>query len=270
MSRSKFTFAVAVNNRSILENNFLASPCFRKPHGHEILIQEGFSSAGAAYNDAVERSKNDLLIFAHQDMIFPEPWLDQLESALEYLENYDPAWGVLGCYGETQYDRGRGSVYQPNLGMVGVSIDRPTPIQTLDEIVLIFRRSSGLKFDGSLPHFHLYGTDICLRAKQMGRTSYAIPAFCIHNTNQGFLLPEEFYECYWKVKRNWESQLPIQSSCIRITRFNLAVYKRRLQEMYSRYMRRGKNEELRVHDVRRLLDEAETLARPQSTSDCAV
>jgi hypothetical protein len=270
MSKTRFTFAVAVNNRSVLEKNFLASPIFRTSHGHEILIQEGFSSAGAAYNDAIERSGNDLMVFAHQDMILPEQWLDQLENSLEYLGNYDPAWGVLGCYGETQHERGRGCVYQPNLGMIGVSIDRPTPIQTLDEIVLIFRKSSGLRFDGSLPHFHLYGTDICLRAKRMGRTSYAIPAFCIHNTNQGFLLPEEFYECYWHVKRAWESELPIQASCIRITRFNLAVYKRRLQELYWRCVRREKNKEVRVDDVRQLLSEAEMTIRPESTSDCAV
>jgi len=55
-------------------------------------------------------------------------------------------------------------------------------VQTLDEIVLIFRRDSGLSFDETLPHFHFYGTDICMRAAEQGRQCYAISAFCVHNT----------------------------------------------------------------------------------------
>jgi hypothetical protein len=43
-----------------------------------------------------------------------------------------------------------------------------------------------------LPHYHLYGTDICMAAREKGMMSYAIPAFCIHNTNQLLALPEEF------------------------------------------------------------------------------
>lgn len=270
MSKRKFTFVIAVNNRGVLENNLLASPCFRIPHAHEIIIQEGFTSAAKAYNDAIARSRNDIIVFIHQDMFLPEQWLSQLKFALEYLEDKDPAWGVLGCYGETQNQGGRGCVYQPGLGMIGTPLDRPAPIQTLDEIVLILRKSSGLKFDQGLPHFHLYGTDICLRADRLGRKSYAIPAFCIHNTNQGFVLPKEFYECYEYVKRVWSSRLPIQASCIRITRLNLALYKRRLYEIYFRYNHQGSNEGIRVQDVRQLIKEADVKVPQRETSDCAV
>jgi hypothetical protein len=263
MSSQTFTFAVAVNDRSVLENNLLASPCLASPHAHEILVQEGFRSAGHAYNDAIDRSPNDLIVFAHQDMIFPEQWLGQVENALDYLEQNDPNWGVLGCYGETRDRKGRGSVYQSGLGLIGKTIERPVPIQTLDEIVLIFRKSSLLRFDEDLPHFHLYGTDICLRAGQAGRTSYAIPAFCIHNTNQGFLLPKEFYECYWHVKQTWKSHLPIQASCIRITKLNLSMYKRRLQELYYRYVRQQKSQGIRANDVPQLIQQVEMTIRPR-------
>jgi hypothetical protein len=267
MSKRTFTFVVAVNNRGVLENNFPSSPCFRYPHAHEILIREGFTSAAKAYNDAIDQSHNDFIVFAHQDVIFPEQWLNQLESALEYLEDQDPMWGVLECYGETPGHEGRGCVYQSGLGIVGATFEHPTPIQTLDEIVLILRKSSHLRFDDNLPHFHLYGTDICLRAERLGRRNYAIPAFCIQNTNQGFILPKEFYECYWHVKRAWKSHLPIQASCIRITKLNLAMCKRRLHEIYFRYIRQRKIEGIRVQDVRRLVNEAEMKIRQGSTSD---
>jgi len=126
-------------------------------------------------------------------MIFPEPWLVQLELAVTHLKRTDPSWGVLGCSGVTPDGTGVGWVYAPNQGLLGKSFDHPQPIQTLDEIVLIFRKSSGLRFDDSLPHFHLYGTDICLRAAQRGMRSYVIPAFCVHNASYYPVLPKEFY-----------------------------------------------------------------------------
>ena len=55
-----------------------------------------------AYNDAIDKAQNDLIIFAHQDVIFPEQWLPHLERVLQYLEENDPQWGVLGCYGKTR------------------------------------------------------------------------------------------------------------------------------------------------------------------------
>jgi len=270
MPKRKITFIAAVNDRDVSQNNLLASPCFRKPHGHQIIIQEGFNSAAKAYNDAIDRSQNELMIFVHQDIILPEQWLNQVENALQYLAEQDPTWGVLGCYGKTQTQGGRGWVYQSGPGMIGAPFEHPSPVQTLDEIVLILRRSSQLHFDEGLPHFHLYGTDICLRAKQAGRTSYAIPAFCIHNSSQGFVLPKEFYECYWRVRRAWSSELPIQASCIRITRLNLAMYKRRLSEIYFRYLRPHAIKGCRAQDIRQLVKEADMTMEQETASHCTV
>jgi hypothetical protein len=231
------------------------------------LIQEGFASASKAYNNAIDKAKTEFIIFTHQDMIFPEEWLTQVERALDNLEEKDPNWGVLGCYGETQKDGGRGYLYQPAWGVMGAPFEQPALVQTLDEIVLILRASSGLRFDDNLPHFHLYGTDICLRAESLGKNNYAISAFCIHNTNQGLALPKEFYECYKYVKRVWKSYLPITASCVRITRFNHAMYKRRLCEIYYRFRRRELLGELRISDVPQLIQHVESIVSGKSTSE---
>ena len=249
------TFVVAVNQREVFESNFLSSPCLRDMGNPQILVQEGFESAGKAYNDAIERSQNDLMIFVHQDVILPATWPLDLASALRCLNSADPEWGVVGCYGEAPSTGGRGYVYSSGLGVVGNPFDRPTPVQTLDEIVLIFRKSSGLQFDNKLPHFHFYGTDICLRAAKMGLNCYAISAFCIHNTHQPLVLPNEFYECCRHIRRVWKDQLPIQTSCIRITRYGVPVYTRRLREAYLRYIRRKEFGGVRAADPQRLLDE---------------
>jgi Glycosyltransferase like family len=262
----QITFVAAANKRDILETNLLASACLRVPHRHQILVQEGFSSASKAYNDAIDKSTNDLIVFVHQDVILPESWLADLERSLNYLEHDDPQWGVIGCYGETLHDHGRGYVYSSGLGILGKRFDRPARIQTLDEIVLIIKKSSGLRFDDNLPHFHMYGPDICMRAEERGWKNYAISAFCVHNTQPGLILPEEFYECYRHVKRNWKHRLPIQTTCIRMTRFDTGMYRKRLGEMYIRYIRWKEFGGSRATDVQKLLKEVDMMLQQKSTA----
>jgi glycosyltransferase involved in cell wall biosynthesis len=254
-SLRNITFAAAVSNRGLFEDNFLASPCLRGPGDYQILAQQGHASASIAYNDAIDKSLNNLIVFCHQDVYLPEAWLSQLQTALDFLEARDPAWGVLGCSGLTRDGQLRGYLYSAGLGVLGTACDVPTPVRTLDEVVLIIKKSSGLRFDDTLPHFHLYGTDICLRAAKRGMKSYAISVFCIHNTQRGLILPEEFYECCKHIKRVWKDSLPIQNNCIRITRFNVPIYLRRMREFYLRYVRGKELGVTRVQNVQRLFQE---------------
>ncbi len=235
---SNITFAVAVNHREVFSDNFLAAPFFCRPHNHEILVQENFDSAAKAYNDAIDRSSNDLIVFAHQDVFLPESWPWQLARALDFLGLNDPRWGVLGCFGRSCSGDRLGHVYSSGLGVIGMPLEHPTPVQTLDEIVLIVRKSSGLRFDENLPHFHLYGTDICLRAAEQGMKNYAISAFCVHNTRQIMVLPREFYACCKYIRRSWREHLPIQTTCVRLTKLNLPVYRMQLQEIVLRIRRK--------------------------------
>ena len=259
------TFVVpSCGSSGILESNFLASPCLRGFHPHQVLVQRDFVSASKAYNDAIDQAANDLLVFAHQDVIFPEPWISQLERVVDCLDSEEPNWGVLGCYGVTGDGGYRGYVHSPLNGIMGRPFERPAPIQTLDEMVLVLRKSSGLRFDERLPHFHLYGTDICLRAAQMGMKSYAISAFCIHNANHYLVLPEEFYECCRHIKRVWKDYLPIYTSCVSISRFNIPLYRRRFGEAYLRYIRRQALLAPRAKNVSDLLDQVDAALHERS------
>ena len=246
---------IAVNNRQLFEHNFLVSPCLRQSQDHQILIQENFGSAAKAYNDAIDRAANDLIVFCHQDIVLPETWLSQLQCALDDLAISDPKWGVLGSYGKTQDGRGWGHVYSSGRDAIGEPLQRPVAVQTLDEIVLILRKSSDLRFDDSLPHFHFYGADICLRAAKRGLKSYAVSTFCIHNTHQTLVLPKEFYECCRHVKQVWKDCLPIQTTCVRITQFNVSLYNRRVREFYLRHIRRKEYGGTRVQDPLSLLEQ---------------
>jgi hypothetical protein len=258
IAKRPITFVVAVRSRGgILETNFLASPCLRTLHDHQILIQENFMSAAKAYNDAIERAVNDLIVFVHQDLILGKTWHLDLARSLAYLEVNDPKWGVLGCSGMTRERQLCAYLYSSGLGVLGSPFEDPVPIQALDEVILILRKSSGLRFDDSLPHFHFYGTDVCLRAATLGMKNYAISAFCIHNTHQNLILAKEFYECYWHIRKVWKNALPIQTTCIRVTLSNLPMYTRKLREAYLRYIRRKEFGGSRAADVHRLLQEVE-------------
>ncbi len=254
-SRESITFVVPVNNRGILERNFLASPFLSELHNLQVLVQENYTSAAKAYNNGINRSSSDLIIFVHQDVFLPRRWLSQLETALGQLEEADPRWGVLGCFGTTETGQYVGYVYTTGQGVVGKAFKVPVPVQTLDEIVLVIRKSSGLRFDERLRGFHFYGTDICMAAARRGHRCYAIPAFCIHNTHQQLILPEEFYECYRQVKHIWRDYLPIETSCVRVSESDLPMRIRRLKEFYMRVWDKGRKGACRASDPQLILEQ---------------
>jgi glycosyltransferase involved in cell wall biosynthesis len=253
------TFVVNRNSSKIYERNFAASPCLEGFPDDRIIIQEGFPSAAAAYNDAIDRASADLLVFAHQDVYFPADWLANLDQSLAYLQCADPNWGVLGGWGVSNRGTRAGYLYSVGLGVLGAPFERPVAIDTLDEYVLIMRKSSGLRFDPSLPHFHFYGTDICLSARTKKKNCYAISAFCIHNTSYG-VLPPEFFNCYWDVKRKWREFLPVQTPCIRITRWNEDLIIRRLKHIYFSIFRRDYKLHPRLEDPRSVMQFAAVLS----------
>jgi Glycosyltransferase like family len=222
------TFVVAANDQRVMDTNLLASPCLHNAL-HELIIQQGYSSAALAYNDAIDRSVNDILIFVHQDVFLPASWFHDLAVALDCLQASHTQWAVLGCCGVKQDGRRIGYIYTPGEGVIGEPFASPEPVQTLDELVLIVRKSSQLRFDERLPGFHFYGVDICLAAAAQGLGCYVFAGFCIHNARQYFSYPKEFYVAYRHIKKTWRHSLPIQTSCIRMTKFDSGLWKQRLR-----------------------------------------
>ncbi len=225
----KYCLVSAVNDDAVLASCLRASPDFGGPE-FEVFEQRGYSSAAVAYNEALERSTGEVVIFAHQDVYFPEGWLAQLEIALHWMAKHDPHWGVLGVYGVEADGRPAGWTYSTGLGRVlGGPFPEPLPVRTLDEVVLIVRRSSGLKFDEGVEGFHMYGTDVCLEAERRGLGVYVISAFAIHNSNGIGQLPSAFWQTYLYVRRKWWAQLPVAAPCAEVTRSLLPMWRARLQ-----------------------------------------
>ena len=245
------TIVAAVNDERVLGRNLLASPALAGHHPHQLLLRRGFGSASQAYNHALGEAEHDLVIFAHQDVYLPDTWFGDLERCLNWLSATGVKWGVLGCYGARKgTSQGVGRVYTRGLGRHGRRLAAPEPIETLDEIVLILRRSSGLRFDPRLPHYHLYGSDICLTARQQGLQNFAFQGYCVHNTNQILILPPEFYTCYRYMRSKWADCLPIYTSCMKFSFLNDEFYRRRIVEAKQRAFGMRSRPALRAEDPR--------------------
>lgn len=155
------SFVIAVNDETVFRDNVLASPIFEDRHPHEVRVRRNFPSASLAYNDAIAEASNDILVIMHQDVYLPIGWDVKLACTFDYLRGKGRV-GVLGCYGVSGQGKRVGHVYSNGLRKELGSPQDPVPLLTLDELVLVFQKSTELKFDPLLPHFHLYGTDICL------------------------------------------------------------------------------------------------------------
>jgi Glycosyltransferase like family len=211
-----WTVISATNNEELLKSCLLSSPDVGE--ASEVILQKGYASAAAAYNQAIDKAQTDLLVFVHQDVYLPQGWLPSLRKSLDLLSKVDPDWGVIGVYGVNEScDGGSGFLYCAETGRIGKFFEGFREVKSLDEVVLIIRKSSHLRFDEQLPGFHLYGTDLCLQARQRQMKSYVVPAFCIHNTSGYRILPLQFWRCYFYLRRKWRSQLPFATSCTRIT-----------------------------------------------------
>lgn len=220
-SQLGFSIVVASNDQTVLEQNLLRSPDLS---GIDLQVLTGYSSAPLALNHGIERALEDVVICIHQDVYLPKGWLADLERRIAAIEKIDSSWGVLGVYGVDRKGHRHGHLYcVGNNKILGSAFDGGKPVQTLDEVVLIIRKRTGLRFDTTAPGFHLYGTDIAMRGNKRGCKAYAVAAFCIHNTSTYDFLPGSFWKAYFHTRKIWWQDLPITTPCVRIERSLLPV-----------------------------------------------
>ncbi len=210
---NNWTLVAAVNDEGVLRSSLLKSPDIDARC--QVVLRSGYENAGRAYNAGLSEAANEIVVLAHQDVYLPPGWAARAQEGLARL---DEKWAVAGVVGVAKSGSVAGHIYSAGLARtVGTPFDRPVECGSLDEMVLILRLSSGLRFDERLPGFHLYGTDVCLGAAEKGLKSYVIPAFCIHNSNRVVRLPAAFWRAYLYMRRKWRRQLPVRTLCTTIT-----------------------------------------------------
>ncbi len=236
---TEFTFAVASNSQALLDANLLRSPMIASG---EIACHSVFGAASAshAYNSALDATEGAVIIFAHQDVFFPLGWQDMLRARIAEIAARDPHWALIGAFGVGFDGAHIGPVWSSSLGMiVGRVPMQPTRVQSFDEMVVVLRRASGLRFDAALPGWHMYGTDIVATARKQGMHAYAGALPCIHNDRYHGALGADFRECYQFMQRKWAADLPLRTPITKISRSGLHLHRDLWQARKSAGFREG-------------------------------
>ncbi len=233
----------AVNQPRILAENLAASPALvARPERLEIQLNQ--PSASIAYNRGIDNTCAEIVVFAHQDVYLPAGWDEVLARCVLELNNLDADWAVAGLIGLTPENTLRGQVWSTGLGReLGGATGLPAQATCIDELLIILRRSSNLRFDPALPSFHLYGTDIVHMALKAGHGAYIVHAPVIHNSRPVQTLEGGFTEAYRYLQKKLVDELPVQTLIAAIS--TTGVELRQEQEFIEKRRRRGQLSRIR-------------------------
>lgn len=208
----------AINDTAVLKANLAVSPALVAEPARLILLRNQ-PSASIAYNAGLDATTARICVFAHQDVYLPLGWQDRLADHVARLDRLDPGWAVIGLFGVDRGGGHVGRVWSTGIGReIGARFSDPIPVQSLDELVIVVNRDSGIRFDPDLPSFHLYATDIVQTAVSAGKGAYVIDAPVVHNSVPTPGLRGGYMQAYDHMRRKWRAQLPIVTPVTRITR----------------------------------------------------
>jgi hypothetical protein len=194
----------------------LASPSLRGETIHEIIQVSGATSVGEALEAALSQAVHPQVVLVHQDVYLPAGWVQRFQAQWRLAAQRGGPIGLLGVYGA------RREPAQPDgVGRAGHLVDRyrllrsgagPTPVDTLDEVLLAMPRDTPLRIAPGLG-FHLYGSDLGCRARALGLQVLALDAPLFHNSLLGEALPAAFHQSAARFKELWRGALPIATNC---------------------------------------------------------
>jgi hypothetical protein len=231
---SHFVIACASHSDDILNANLGRSALLAQVPLH---VERGASSAAAAYNRALDATTAPIVVFAHHDVYLPHGFDALLAARLAELP---PDWAVFGSFGIGLDGAHIGPVWSSSLGMiVGRVPMAPAPVQAFDELLIVLRRDTGLRFDENLPGWHMYGTDIVQTARAAGFGAYAGALPCIHNDRYHGALGPDFDEAYHFMRRKWAGSLPITTPITKISRHGLHLLRDHWRNRHSAGIRQG-------------------------------
>jgi len=239
MSEHAVEVGAAVNDRAILANCLERSPDICSG-ALKLRIFEGWRSAALALNAALDTTDAPYVLLVHQDVYLPAGFAARLAEEITAVEKADPGWAVAGVIGADAQNAMHGQTWSSGWArLLGSKVDHPVPVEALDELLLLVRRASGVRFDENLPGFHLYGSDIVQTAKQLGRRSYVLDLPVIHHSRPVVSLGGGYREAYAYMQRKWRARLPLPNLICPIRRSSLLLTWR---DAHVRMRARGRSE----------------------------
>lgn len=184
-----FSVVVPVTHENKFYLNVLSSPGFKET-GALIVPSRGAWCAAYAFYDGARQTTTPWVLYCHQDVHFGAGagWL--IDDALAKIPQSEARSTVIGFIGYDYKTGGRRLVgYTAHRVSTVLSGPESDAAVTVDELAVILHRESKLQIDPALG-WHLWATDLCLQAIDMGGSAHVIRAPITHNTT-GFV-PAEF------------------------------------------------------------------------------
>ena len=172
------------------------------------------ATAGSALNLGARRATRDYVAFIQQDIYLHS--LVALEEAAGLLAD-DGRWGMLGAVGISSSGRILGRI-RDRVVLIGDSCDGPTPVDSLDEVLFVMRRSSvvadPLSESPDLA-WHAYAVEYGLRLRELGLETGVVDIPIPHNSLSTNLARLE--EAHATVARMHPGQVPTRTTCGTVT-----------------------------------------------------
>jgi len=194
-------------------------------------LEEDPVNVAVGYNRRIDQAEEDVLIFAHHDVILPNGFFQRLRQQIGHLPKN---WGVAGVAGVSE-------ICRPEINNIpcylkvysylydGCSIssnnvnEMPHEVRVLDELLLVVPKrlfvEKLVSFDEKIPSkHHFFGADLCLQANRKGFSSHVMKNFCFHMTKHNTSNKHEssFVRSFRYMASKWKNELPIVTTCTRI------------------------------------------------------
>lgn len=186
---------VVVHFSNEYQHNFLASACVNQERNQIIAVDNRgnwqFENLGMAVNAGIVQARHEIIAVVHEDVLLPGYWEQHLFRAIAAIEQAEIPWGLLGTVGWTH-----GTDRLTKGEIIGHWSDPKEYTNTLDgrlfqiagsldEHLLILRRSAGMRLDARLPSIHNIGVDLPLSLERQGLATLVINAPSIHKYADG-------------------------------------------------------------------------------------
>lgn len=191
-------------------------------HNSEFLCID--NSAGnlfcayAGIDRLIEEARGRFVVLCHQDVRLLSDGAAELTARLAELTERDPNWALAGNAGVRPDGEFAVRITDPH----GAGQNRgpfPALVNSLDENFIVVRRDAGVRPSATLSGFHLYGTDLCLQARAVGRTAWVVDFHLRHlsagRVDAGFLRQQEAFERQWGARLGRSER--IRTTCTTLT-----------------------------------------------------
>jgi GT2 family glycosyltransferase len=194
----------------------------------ELLVFENHQhySLAYCYNYLIEKSKADLVVCLHEDILFKERgWDRKLITSFQEADNI----GVLGIAGGTYKSRSfspawfnfrknahRINIVQPNTqGQLGPWVENLnneslSEVVVVDGVFMCCRKSVWEQYnfdENTVRGFHFYDMDFCLGVRSHGYKNYVTHEILLEHYSSG-KNNLDWYKNGMRVHKKWEHALP--------------------------------------------------------------